>query len=159
MNESIDLALEVMRMTPHTRLKKSAFEMHFGRKPNTNVNNLLGINPNSNISANPNTLQAYSFSNKGRIADILPMKSTKKVTKENVSKNYPFQILERNHNANKFDSKYQDKIQTAIDGTNHTKTNADIRYYTQKLISKPLKHCFQDMSKRGKGPRNKDGNL
>ena len=86
MNESIDLALEVMRMTPHTRLKKSAFEMHFGRKPNTDVNNLLGINPNSNISANPNTLQVYSFSNKDRIADILPMKATKKINKENVSK-------------------------------------------------------------------------
>ena len=45
MNESIDLALEVMRLTPHSRPKKSAFEIHFGRKLNTDLNNLLGINP------------------------------------------------------------------------------------------------------------------
>ena len=31
--KALDLALYVMRTTPHTRLKKSAFELHFGREP------------------------------------------------------------------------------------------------------------------------------
>ena len=33
--KALDLALNVMRTTPHTRLRKSAFELHFGREPNT----------------------------------------------------------------------------------------------------------------------------
>ena len=157
MNESIDLALEVMRMTPHTRLKKSAFELHFGRKPNTELSNLLGTNPNANILANPETLQIYSFSNKGQMADILPMRSTKRSAKDNVSKTYPFKFLERNPNAKSFDSKYKENVQTAINGTDHTITTQDNRIIHRKLISNPLKNCLQDNSKRGKGPRNKDG--
>ena len=33
--KTLDLALNVMRNTPHTRLRKTAFELHFGREPNT----------------------------------------------------------------------------------------------------------------------------
>ena len=157
MNESLDLALEVMRMTPHTRLKKSAFELHFGRKPNTEINNLLGNNLNKCISAQPDTLQVYSFTNSEITADILPMKQARRTAKDPVSKEYPFQFLEKNHSKGKFDSKYQEKPQTAISGTNHTVTTQDNRIIHRKLISKPLKYFFQDNSKRGKGPRRPDG--
>ena len=157
MNESLDLALEVMRMTPHTRLKKSAFELHFGRKPNTEISNLLGNNSNNCISAHPDTLQVYSFTNSELTADILPMKQSRRSTINPVSKEYPFQFLEKNHSKGKFDSKYQQKVQTAISGTNHTVTTQDNRIIHRKLISKPLKNSFQEKSKRGKGPRRPDG--
>ena len=39
--KALDMSLEVMRKTPHTRLRKSAFEIHYGRKPNTEISNLL----------------------------------------------------------------------------------------------------------------------
>ena len=37
------MSLEVMRKTPHTRLRKSAFKLHYGRKPNTEISNLLKL--------------------------------------------------------------------------------------------------------------------
>ena len=42
--KALDLALGVMRNTPHTRLEKSAFELHFGREPNTELSNMLKLN-------------------------------------------------------------------------------------------------------------------
>ena len=41
--KALDLSLDVMKKTPHTKLKKSAFELHYGRKPNTEVTNLLSL--------------------------------------------------------------------------------------------------------------------
>ena len=41
--KALDIALEIMLETPHTRLKKSAFELHYGRSPNTEVSNLLNL--------------------------------------------------------------------------------------------------------------------
>ena len=39
--KTLDMALDVMRKTPHTKLNKSAFELHYGREPNTEISNLL----------------------------------------------------------------------------------------------------------------------
>ena len=39
--KALDMALDVMRKTPHTRLNKSAFELHYGREQNTEISNLL----------------------------------------------------------------------------------------------------------------------
>ena len=61
-SNALDLALNVMRNTPHTRVKKTAFELHYGRKPNTEITNLLNGNY---ISARPDTVQVYSFNNQG----------------------------------------------------------------------------------------------
>ena len=33
-----------MRTTPHTMLKKSVFEIHFGREPKTELSNMLKLN-------------------------------------------------------------------------------------------------------------------
>ena len=38
--KALNLALEVMLTTPHTKLKKSAFELHFGRESNTELSNM-----------------------------------------------------------------------------------------------------------------------
>ena len=41
--KALDMALDEMRKIPHTRFKKSAFELHYGREPNTEISNLLKI--------------------------------------------------------------------------------------------------------------------
>ena len=67
LGKALDLSLDVMRKTPHTKLKKSAFELHYGRKPRTEITNLLNSDNLKNLTkdsilAKPNTLQVYSFS-------------------------------------------------------------------------------------------------
>ena len=79
--KALDISLEVMRKTPHTRLRKSAFELHYGRKPNTEISNLLKVNTlvkltKDSLSAKPDTLQVYSFNGAGGVSDQLPMKPT-----------------------------------------------------------------------------------
>ena len=80
--KALDMSLDVMRKTPHTRLKKSAFELHYGRKPNTEISNLLNLDEiekltKRSVSAKPDTLQVYSFSGAGGVSDQLPMKPKK----------------------------------------------------------------------------------
>ena len=87
--KALDISLDVMRKTPHTRLKKSAFELHYGRKPNTEISNLLNLDEiekltKRSVSAKPDTLQVYSFSGAGGVSDQLPMK-TKKSSKDSGS--------------------------------------------------------------------------
>ena len=89
---ALDMALDVMRKSPHTRLNKSAFELHYGREPNTEISNLLNTDTlkkltKTCISAKPDTLQVYSFNGAGGVSDQLPMKQKKGA--KGVSK-YPF---------------------------------------------------------------------
>ena len=81
-SKALDLSLDVMRKTPHSRLKKSAFELHYGRKPNTEISNLLKLDnleklTKNSVSAKPDTLQVYSFNGAGGVSDQLPMKTKK----------------------------------------------------------------------------------
>ena len=41
--KALDTALDVKRKTLHTRINKSAFELHYGREPNTEISNLLNL--------------------------------------------------------------------------------------------------------------------
>ena len=41
--KALDLSLDVMRKTPHAKLNKSALELYYGQKPNTEVTNLLSL--------------------------------------------------------------------------------------------------------------------
>ena len=80
--KALDITLNVIRKTPHTRLKKSAFELHYGRKPNAEISNLLILDEiekltKRSISAKPDTLQVYSFSGAGGVSDQLSMKQKK----------------------------------------------------------------------------------
>ena len=158
--KTLDLALYVMRTTPHTRLKKSAFELQFGREPNTELSNMLNLNEikkltnNHSFLAEPETLQVYTFSGEGGSSDHLPMKQKRKLTKT-VSE-YPFKFLRKNQKT-KFESPYSDLLQTAIKRTNHTLTTADNKIIHRKLISKPIKPFEQEPSNRGTGPREPDG--
>ena len=82
LGEALDITLDVMRKTPHTRLKKYAFEMHYGREPNTEISNMLNVDKvkvstKKSVSAKPDTLQVYSFNGAGVGSDQLPMKQKK----------------------------------------------------------------------------------
>ena len=136
----MDLLLDVMRKTPHSRLKKSAFELHYGRKPNTEISNLLKPYnskklTNHSVLAKPDTLKLNSFNGAGGVSDQLPMKP-KKNTK-GVS-NYSFLFLEKKHRRNKFEIAYSDKPQLAVLGTKHTVTTPNGRILHRKMISKTI---------------------
>ena len=92
--KALYIYLDVMRKTAHTKLKKSAFELHYGRKPNTELTILLNLDnlTNNSLSAKPDTLQVYSFSGVGGVSDQLPMKTRK--NDKGVS-NQPFLFLEK----------------------------------------------------------------
>ena len=97
--KALDMALDVMRKTPHTKLNKSAFELHYGREPNTEISNLLNIDAlkkltETCISAKPDTLQVYSFNGAGGVYDQLPIKQKK--GGKGVS-NYPFLFHEKKY--------------------------------------------------------------
>ena len=148
-----------MRKTPPTRFKKSAFELHYGRKPNTEMSNLLNLDEiekltKRSVLAKPDTLQVYSFSGAGGVSDQLPMKPKK--NSKRVS-NYPFSFLEKKHQRNKFESAYSDKPQLAISGTKHTVTTPNGRVIHRKLISKPIETFNQEANNRGTVPRGTDG--
>ena len=98
--KALDISLDVMRKTPLTRLKKSAFELHYGRKRNTEISNLLRLDTvekltKGSVLAKPDTLQVYSFNGTGGVSDQLPIKPKKNT--ERVS-SYPFLFLEKNTN-------------------------------------------------------------
>ena len=148
-----------MRKTPLTRLKKSAFELHYGRKPDTEISNLRNLDEiekltKRSVSAKPDTLQVYFFSGAGGVSDQLPMKPKKGA--RGVS-NYPFSFLEKKHQRNKFESAYSDKLQLAISGTSHTVATPNGRVIHRKLISKPIETFEQESNNRGTGPRGSDG--
>ena len=89
-----------MRKTTHTRLRKSAFELHYGRKPNTEIRNLSKLDTlekltKDSVSAKPDILLVYSFNGAGGVSDQLPMKPKKNA--KGVRKD-PFLFLEKNTN-------------------------------------------------------------
>ena len=135
----MDMSLDTMRKIPHTRLTKSAFHLHYGRKPNTEISNLLNLDKiekltKRSISAKPHTSQVDSFSGAGGVSDQLPMQPKKSA--KGVS-NCLYLFLEKKHQRNKFESAYSDKPQLAISGTGHTVTTPNGRVIHRKLIRKP----------------------
>ena len=143
-----------MRKTPHSRLKKTAFELHYGRKPNMEISNLLKLDnlkelTNHSVSAKPDTLQVYSFNGVAGVSDQLPMKPKKNAKRVS---NYPFLFLEKKHQRNKFESAYSDKPQLAVFGTNHTVTTPNGRILHRKMISKPISKVYQEQNNRKIGP-------
>ena len=81
LNEALYQALMVMRMTVHSKTKESPFERHYGRKPRTELTNYLNLPTGNNeyISAQPETLQVYSFNNGKGGYDQLIMKTPRKL--------------------------------------------------------------------------------
>ena len=124
-----------MRKTPHTKLKKSAFELHYGRKPNTEISNLLSLDNLKNltknsISAKPDTLQVYSFSEVGGVSDQLPMKTRK--SDKGVS-NHPFLFLEKKTSQNKVRKCTYRQTEYSYFGNEPYRNNAKRKNNTQEI--------------------------
>ena len=104
-NEALRRSLNVMRMTVHSSIKVTPFEHHYGRKPRTGIHNYLNVSPNKqyNVSARPETLQVYSFTNENGTYDQLVKKTPRKL-KEEASNKLPYLFFERKQIRDKFES-------------------------------------------------------
>ena len=81
LNEALYRSIMVMRTTVHSKIKESPLERHYGRKPRTELTSYLNIPTDNNefISAQPETLQVYSFNNGRGGYDQLIMKTPGKL--------------------------------------------------------------------------------
>ena len=91
-----EASLNIMRTTVHSSIKETPFERHYGRKPRTEIHNYLIISPNKhyNVSARPETLQVYTFTNGNGAYHQLVMKAPRKL-KEDVSNKFPYLFFEK----------------------------------------------------------------
>ena len=114
LTECVNRALHVMRYTIHTGQKITPFKLHHGRKPRTELTNLMKTGKSflSNwsemyISANsrPKIPLRYQKRRRGGIEPHCngPYKNEKKTLaekspkKKNSVSNYPFRFFEKNH--------------------------------------------------------------
>ena len=169
--ESVNRALRVMRFTIHTGLKLTPFELHHGRKPRTEFTNTvkdgksyLSNWPDLSVSAtNRPKIPIYV----GRDADgditnhidhiVVTRTKTEekhlakgpKSPKKKNSVRYPFYFVEKNYNKKSLEGKFQNKIQTAVSGTEST-----IKMDTGKMINRNFisGQLFQTERKSRKKP-------
>ena len=157
LTESVNRALRVMRFTKHTGLKRTPFELHHGRKPRTELTNIIKDGKTylldwSEVSISaPNKPKIPIHVGRdadGEITNHMVMARTKaeekqanegpKSPKKKNSVSYPFSFVEKNHNKKSLEGKLQNKIPTAIDGTENTvKTNTG-KIIHRNFISRPL---------------------
>ena len=156
LNESINQALRIMRFTIHTGLKRTPFELHHGRKPRTELTNIIKdgktfLSDWSEISISapikPKIPNYVGRDDDGEITNNIIMAKTKaeekqanegpKSPKKKSSVRYPFQFVEKNHNKKTLEGRFQKKIQTAIDGTENTVKTDTGKVIHRKFISGP----------------------
>ena len=114
-NEALSRSLNVMRPTVHPSYKETPSNDTTREHLETEVTNYLNLSPIAKtivISAKPETLQVYTFSNSEGHHDQLVMKAPQKL-KENVSIKFPYLFLGKKVNKNKFESAYDTKPQIA----------------------------------------------
>ena len=165
LTESVNRALRVMHFTIHTGLKRTPFELHHGRKPRTELTNIVKdgktyLSDWSEISISaPNKSKIPIYVGRdadGEITNHMVMARNKteerqanegpKSPKKKNSVSYPFKFVEKNHNKKSLEERFQNKIQTAIDGTEKTIKTDTGKIIHRKFISGPL---FQT-EKKGK---------
>ena len=157
LTESVNRALRVMRFTIHTGLKITPFELHHGRKPRTELTNIVkdGKTYLSNwsemsISApdRPKIPIYVGRDAEGEITNHIVMAKTKteekqsgenaKSPKKKNSVRCPFSFVEKNHNKKSLEGRFQNKIQTAISGTENTLKADTGKVINRKFISGTL---------------------
>ena len=139
LTESVNRALRVMRFTIHTGLKLTPFDLHH-REPRTELTNIVedGKSYLSNWSelsvsaTNRPKIPIYEGRDAdGDITNHIAMARTKteekhladgpKSPKKENSVRYPFYFVEKNYNERSLEGKFQNKIQTAVSGTESNK--------------------------------------
>ena len=166
--ESVNRALRVMRFTIHTGLKIKPFELPHGRKPETELTNVVkdGKTYLSNWSektvSDPDRPKIPIYVGrdaKDEIINHIVMAKTKNEEKqmgENIkspkkknSVRYPFSFVEKNYNKKSLKGRFQNKIQTAIGGTESTVKMDTVKLINRYVISGPL---FQTEKKKRREP-------
>ena len=166
--ESVNRALRVMRFTIHTGLKITPFELHHGKKPRTELTNIVkdGKTYLSNWSEMPISAPTrpkipiyVGRDADGEITNHMVMAKTKteekqstenqKTPKKKSSVRYPFKFVEKNYNKKSLERRFQNKIQTADSGTESTIKTDTGKIINRKFISGPL---FQTERKARKEP-------
>ena len=120
--------------------RKSALELHYGRKPNTEISNVLKLDTleivtKIPISAKPDTLQIYVFNGVGSVSEQLPLEQEKNEKKLAITL---FFFLFKKHQKSKLESAYTDKPKIAVSGTEPTVTTSKYRILHTKRFSKPI---------------------
>ena len=155
LTEWVNRSLKVMRFTIHTRLKLTPFELHHGRKSRTELTNLVKDGKSFlsdwtelSVSAErkPKVPIYVSRDEEGDVTNYLVMAKTKAEEnavykqpkkKNSVSEN-PFKFVEKNYNRKSLERKFQKKVQTAVNGTEHTVTTDSGKIIHRKHISGPI---------------------
>ena len=144
-----------MRFTIHTGQKITPFELHHGRKPRTELTNLMKTGKSflsnwseMSISANhrPKIPIYVTRNGDGEVSNHIVMARTKaeekaqaeKSPKKNSVGNYPFQFFEKNHNKKSLEGRFQKHLKTAVKGTEHTVTTDTGKIIHRKFISDPI---------------------
>ena len=128
LTKSVTRALRVMRFTIHTGLKRTPFELHHGRKPRTELTNIvkdgktyLSDWSEKSISApNKPKIPIYVGRNAdGEITNHMVMARNKteerqanegpKSPKKKNSVSYPFTFVAKNHNKKSLEERFQKK--------------------------------------------------
>ena len=152
-----------MRFTIHTGMKITPFELHHGRKPRTELTNIIkdGRSFLSNWSELPvlanerPKIPIYITRNGDReVSNHIVMARTKTEEKTLTEKSpkkknsvgiNPFQFFEKNHSKKSLEGRFQKKLQTAVSGTEHTVTTDTGKVIHRKFISGPI--VFQKETK------------
>ena len=156
LTECVNRALNVLRFTIQAGMKITPFELHHGCKPRTELTNIIkdGRSFFSNWSELPvlanerQKIPVYITRNgDGEVSNHIVMAWTKteeKALTEKFPKKknsvgiYPFQFFEKNHNKKSLEGRFQEKLQTAVSGTEHTVTTDTGKVIHRKFISGPI---------------------
>ena len=131
--ESVNRALKVMRFTIQTGLRKTPFELHHGRKPRTELTNIINDGTSflsdwselSILAPNKPKRPIYARRDAEReITNHMVMARTKtgerqlasemKSRKKRIPVRYTFNFVEKRRNRKCLEGRFQSKIQTAI---------------------------------------------
>ena len=170
LTEYVNSALKVMRITIHTGLKLTPFELHHGRKPRTELTNLVKDDKSFlsdwtelpvSAEKKPKIPIYVSRNEEEYVTNYLVIAKTKteekavdKPKKKNSVSEYPFEFVEKNHNRKSLEGRLQKKIQTAVSGTDHTVTTESGKLIHRKHISGPI--VFQTEKEKERAPQTGD---
>ena len=166
--ESVNRALRVMRFTIHTGLKITPYELHHGRKPRTELTNIVKdgktylynwLEMPISAPTRPKIPIYVGRDADGEITNHMVMAKAKaeekqltenqKSPKKKNSVRYLFKFVEKNYNKKSLEGRFQNKIQTAVSGTESTIKTDTGNIINGKFISGPL---FQIERKARKEP-------
>ena len=162
-----------MPFSIHTGLKVSPFELHPGRKPRTELTNIMKGSKSypsdwktMNVAVPPKEIPIYVARNKkGEVADYIIMARKRKIPccsshnspkgtpMRTVSGNfqYPYTFSQKSNQKKSLEGKSNEQPKIAIDGTEQTVRTTDNKILHRKLISRPLK--FQKSPKKDISPK------